>query len=169
MSTDLPTAWASLWFLLPVLAIGLWVAWSDMKFMKIPNTAVLALAGAYLVIGPVAYGFDWSLYLWGIALGGITLVAGFIVATLRMVGAGDAKFAAAMAPFFAQSSPAMVFTLFAGCLLAAFLSHRLMRAVPPIRSATADWESWTNRKFPMGLALSGCIAFYFILGLLASA
>ncbi len=42
----------SLWFLPPVAAIGLWVAWSDMKFMKIPNTAVIALALAYLVIGP---------------------------------------------------------------------------------------------------------------------
>lgn len=166
--TDIPSLWAALWFLPPVTAIGLWVAWSDMKFMKIPNTAVLSLAAVYLVAGPVAFGFDWMLYLWGIGLGLITLVAGFIISTLRLVGAGDAKFAAAMAPFFAQSTPALVFTLFAGCLLAAFAAHRLLRATP-FRSATADWESWTNRKFPMGLALSGCITFYFILGLLISA
>lgn len=164
---DLPSHWSTLWFLLPVLAIGIWVAWSDMKFMKIPNTAVLALAAVFVVVGPIALPFNT--YLWGLALGLITLVVGFIASSLRTVGAGDAKFAAAMAPFFAESSPVLVFTLFAGCLLAAFFAHRLMRLVPPFRAATADWASWTNRKFPMGLALSGTISFYFLLGLLISA
>jgi len=168
MVSDLPSAWTSLWFLPPVAAIGLWVAWSDMKFMKIPNTAVIALALAYLVIGPFAFGFDWTTYLWGIALGLITLLAGFVGASLRAFGAGDAKFAAAMAPYFAGTSPALVFVLFAGCMIGAFAAHRALR-LTPFRSATPDWTSWTHRKFPMGLALSGCLCFYFILGLLNSA
>lgn len=167
LTSDLPTAWTALWFLVPALPIGLWVAWSDMKFMKIPNTAVLALAGAYLVIGPVALGLH--LWLWGIGLGLVTLVIGFLVSSARLVGAGDAKFAAAMAPYFAGSSAPMVMTLFAGCLLAAFVAHRLMRMVPAFRAATPDWQSWTHRKFPMGLALSGTLCFYFLLGLLISA
>ncbi len=165
--SDLPPLWTALWFLVPVLPIGIWVAWSDMKFMKIPNIAVLAMAGAYLVIGPIALGLD--LYLWGIALGLMTLVVGFVASTIRMVGAGDAKFAAAMAPYFAGTSLPMVFILFAGCLLAAFAAHRLMRLIPAYRAATPDWQSWTHRKFPMGLALSGTICFYFLLGLLISA
>jgi len=97
--SDLPSDWTAWWFILPVIAIGLWVAWSDMKFMKIPNTAVLAMAGAFLLIGPLALSFD--LYLWGLGLGVVTLIAGFVASTLRVVGAGDAKFAAAMAPYFA--------------------------------------------------------------------
>ena len=164
---DLPSDWSALWFLLPVLAISIWVAWSDMKFMKIPNTAVLSLAAVFVVIGPIALPFDS--YLWGFALGAITLVAGFIASALRLVGAGDSKFAAAMAPFFAESSPAFVFILFSVCLLAAFCAHRLMRLVTPFRTATADWASWTHRKFPMGLALAGTLSFYFLLGLLISA
>lgn len=164
--SDLPSDWTAWWFILPVAAIGLWVAWSDMKFMKIPNTSVLALAAVFLILGPIALPFQT--WLWGLALGVITLVAGFVISSLRLVGAGDAKFAAAMAPFFAGSSPAFVFTLFAGCLLAAFFAHRLAR-LTPFRTATADWASWTNRKFPMGLALAGTLIFYFLLALLISA
>lgn len=165
--SDFPSLWTALWFLPFVLAIGIWVAWSDMKFMRIPNTSVLALAGVYLVLGPVA--LPLHDYLWGIALGGIVLAAGFVASSVRMIGAGDAKFAAAMAPFFTGSSPAMVFTLFAGCLLAAFAAHRLLRALPAFRTATPDWASWTNVKFPMGLALAGTLIFYFVLALLISA
>lgn len=167
MTSDFPSLATALWLLPPVIVIGLWVAWSDMKFMKIPNTAVLAMAGAFLLIGPLALSFD--LYLWGLGLGVVTLIAGFVASTLRVVGAGDAKFAAAMAPYFAGSSPAMVFTLFAICLLAAFAAHRILRAIPAFRRATPDWASWTNAKFPMGLALSGTIIFYFLIALLISA
>ncbi len=41
----------ALWFLPFVLPIALWVAWSDMKFMKIPNKAVLALVAVFAVVG----------------------------------------------------------------------------------------------------------------------
>lgn len=164
---DLPSLWSAAWFVLPILAIGIWVAWSDMKFMKIPNTAVLTLAAVYLVIGPIALPF--SSWLWGLALGAIMLAVGFVISSLRLVGAGDAKFAAAMAPFFAESSPAFVFILFSVCLLAAFAAHRLMRSIPAFRAASADWASWTHTKFPMGLALSGTLCFYFLLSLLNSA
>ncbi len=37
--------------LLPfALAIGIWVSWSDMKFMKIPNKSVIALLLVWLLI-----------------------------------------------------------------------------------------------------------------------
>ena len=167
LASDLPSAWTALWFLIPVLPVSIWVAWSDMKFMKIPNIAVVTLAAGYAATGPIALPLD--LYLWGFALGAMTLVVGFLLSTARMVGAGDAKFAAAMAPFFAGSNASLVLTLFAGCLIAAFVAHRASRAIPAIRSATPDWISWTHRKFPMGLALSGTISFYFLLPLLTSA
>lgn len=163
----LPPLWTAIWFLIPILPICLWVAWSDLKFMKIPNKAVLTLAAAYLLIGPIALPFQ--LYLWGWALGAAVLVAGFIVTSLGYVGAGDSKFAAAMAPFFIGGDLRLILALFAGCLLAAFATHRLFRAIPAFRGATAEWESWTHKDFPMGLALSGTLSFYFIAALLFSA
>lgn len=147
-----------LWFLPLTIPIAIWVSWSDMKFMKIPNKAVVTLAGVWFVLGwPVA---GLTVWLWGLALLAIVLVIGFLMATGGLVGAGDAKFAAAMAPFFTGSDLRLLCALFAACLLAAFVAHRAARAVPAVRSATADWTSWTHRKFPMGLALAGTLIFY---------
>lgn len=147
-----------LWFLPFTVPIAIWVAWSDMKFMKIPNKSVIALAAVYLVIG--LFVFPLKVYGWGWALFGIVLLIGIIVSALRMVGAGDAKFAAAMAPFFATADIRLVFALFAACLLGALASHRLAKRIPAFRGATPDWVSWTDAKFPMGLALSGTLIFY---------
>lgn len=155
---------ATLAFLPFVLAIGIWVSWSDMKFMKIPNKAVLALAAVWLVVGPVVMPVD--LWLWGWALGAGVLVVTFLATMAGLIGAGDAKFAAAMAPFFVTADLRFVMGLFAACLLGAFVSHRAMRLVTPFRIATADWASWTHKDFPMGLALSGTLIFYLMTPLL---
>jgi len=146
---------AQLAFLPFALAIGIWVSWSDMKFMKIPNKAVMALAAVWVIVGIFVVPLD--LWLWGLALGAATLVVTFLATVAGLIGAGDAKFAAAMAPFFVTADPRFVMALFAACLLGAFVGHRGMRLVTPFRSATADWASWTNKDFPMGLALSGTL------------
>ncbi len=151
-----------LWFLPFTLPIAIWVAWSDMKFMKIPNKAVLALLAVYLLIG--LFVFPLQVWGWGWALAGVVLAVGFVATSAGLMGAGDAKFAAAMAPFFATSDSRVVLALFAACLLGAFTSHRMLRALPPFRAATADWQSWTNKDFPMGLALAGTLIFYPLLG-----
>ncbi|MEF3046329.1 prepilin peptidase [Pseudotabrizicola sp. L79] len=147
-------------------AIGIWVAWSDMKFMKIPNKAVIALflvwLGPGLLAVPLA-GLSLEGWLWGWALAGIVLAIGFVASTLRLVGAGDAKFAAAMAPFFVAADLRLVLALYAACLLGAVVTHRLARYVGPLRAATSDWASWTNKDFPMGLALSGTLIFHLLL------
>lgn len=156
---------ASLVFLPFTLAIGLWVAWSDMRFMKIPNKAVLALVAVWLVIGLLVVAFGGlPLMIWAraLGLGVVALLVLFVANAAGLMGAGDAKFAAAMAPFFILADPRLVMGLLAGCLLGAFAAHRLMRAVPAMRSATPEWQSWTHKKFPMGLALAGMLNFHLI-------
>lgn len=149
---------AALTFLPFAAAIGIWVAWSDMRSMKIPNDAVLALAAAYLVTGPFV--LPLMTYFWGWALCVIVLVFGFVLNAGGALGAGDAKFAAAMAPYFVRSDLRFDLGLCAACLLGAFAAHRLMRAVPAFRGAVPDWASWTHPRFPMGLGLSGMLIFY---------
>jgi prepilin peptidase CpaA len=148
-----------------VLAIAVWVAWSDMATMKIPNKAVLALGGVWLVIGLLLVIFQampLMMWLWGMALAVIFMVAGFVANAAGAMGAGDAKFGAVMAPFFVGADPRLVCALLAACLLGAFAAHRLMRLITPFRAATPHWASWTNKKFPMGLTLAGMLVFYLL-------
>ena len=152
----LPTP-AALTFLPIAATIGIWVSWSDMRSMKIPNYAVLALGAAYLITGPFV--LPLATYGWGFVLCAVVLTAGFVLNAAGVLGAGDAKFAAAMAPYFVLSDLRFVLGLFAACLLGAFAAHRLMRATP-FRAAAPDWASWSNPRFPMGLALSGMLIFY---------
>jgi prepilin peptidase CpaA len=48
------TAATALWFLPFVLPIAIWVSWSDMKFMKIPNRSVVSLVAVFFAVGLVA-------------------------------------------------------------------------------------------------------------------
>ena len=123
--------------------------------MKIPNKAVLALWLVWAFPGVLVVPFHAWLLGWGLAAA--ALVAGFIANAAGLMGAGDAKFAAAMAPFFVGADPRLVLGLVSSCLLGAFAAHRLARLVPAIRRAAPDWESWTHDDFPMGLALSGML------------
>ena len=148
----------ALWFLPFALPIAIWVSWSDMKFMKIPNKSVIALAAVWLIVGFfVMERPDW---LWGFAFLAIALVIGFGANMISLIGAGDAKFAAAMAPFFVVADWRYALGLFTVCLLAAFVIHRVARRIPALKSLTTTWVSWTNKDFPMGLALSGTLIFY---------
>ncbi|MCU0907812.1 MAG: prepilin peptidase [Rhodobacteraceae bacterium] len=152
----------ALWFLLPALPICLWATWSDLATMKIPNRAVLALVAVFAVVGLIVlplpdYGWRWV----GLA---VVLVAGFVLSSLGLLGAGDAKFAAAMAPFVAPTDAGRFLMLLAAVTVAAFLLHRTARAMPVVRERTAHWVSWTRgRQFPMGLALGPALAFYLAL------
>jgi prepilin peptidase CpaA len=162
----------ALWFLPLVLPICVWVALSDLRQMRIPNTSVLALTGVFLVIGLVlVFGLGvWTIetYLWRLAALGVVLVIGFVITSLGLVGAGDAKFAAAMAPFVAPGDGVFFLLLFALVLIGSWLMHRIAGRIPVFRRATADWASWDQGKlFPMGVALAGALAIYLALGISA--
>lgn len=164
MTLDLATPAIAAWCFLPVaLPISLWVAWSDLKFMKIPNLAVAALMLIFVLIGPFV--FSGSEYLWRLAQMGILLVIGFLASTARLFGAGDAKFAAAMAPFIAVADLQLFLPLFAATLLGGLMAHRGLKYIKRFRASTSDWVSWQRRDYPMGLSLAGALCLY--LGLAA--
>lgn len=156
---------AALVLLIATLPICAWVVFTDLKFMKIRNVAVLALIGVFAVVGlavlpPEIWAWRW-LHL------PVVLGIGLLLNIAAGVGMGDVKFAAAAAPFFAiqPSHVWLMIVLLQACLLAAFTTHRIARAIPAVRAATPDWVSWGHRKFPFGLVLVGTLEGY--LGTLA--
>ena len=154
----------ALWFLPFAAPICLYVAWSDLARMKIPNKAVLALLAVFALVGPLAlplgeYGLRW-LHVAAV------LLLGFVANALGVLGAGDAKFAAAMAPFIARPDLGGFAVVFAVTLLAALAVHRGARAVPRLRNLAPDWESWQRSDdFPLGLALGPSLVVHLVLSL----
>jgi prepilin peptidase CpaA len=147
-----------------VLPVALWVAWSDMKFMRIPNAAVLSLVAVFATVGLAALPLE--IWAWRWTHLAVVLGIGFAAHAAGAVGGGDAKFAAAMAPFFATADLRFALALFAACILGAFACHRAARALAPVRALAGDWRSWTHPGFPMGLALSGTLVLYLAAALL---
>ncbi|MFK7836578.1 MAG: prepilin peptidase [Sulfitobacter sp.] len=157
----------AMWFLPFVLPICLYVAFTDMAQMKITNQAVIALALVFVALG--IFLFPFAEYLWRIAAMVIVLVLGIVLNAAGALGAGDAKFAAAAAPFIALGDLRLLMALFMATLLAAAVAHRGAKYTP-LRNIAPHWESWSRgKKFPMGLALGPCLAIYLILGALYGA
>ncbi|WP_151719958.1 A24 family peptidase [Gemmobacter serpentinus] len=153
------------WLLPFCVPLAIWIAITDMRRMKIPNIATLAMIAVYAVIGFVI--FPLETWLWGWLVMAIAMVIGFLGNAIGLFGAGDAKFGAAMAPIFITGDLRLILTLICGAMFAALVVHRIARAIPAVRRATPDWESWTRKDFPFGLALAGTLIFYLLAAILA--
>lgn len=152
---------AALWFLPFVLPICFYVAFTDMREMRITNQAVIALAVVFLIVGLIAL----PLPVYGMRLVHLVavLVVGIVLNAAGAVGAGDAKFAAAAAPFIALGDLPLLLLIFSANLLAAFFTHKLAKH-SPLRRVAPDWASWDRGwDFPMGLSLGGTLAIYLTL------
>lgn len=156
----------ALWLLPFCVPLGLWIALSDMRRMKIPNMATVAMIAIYAVVGFFIFPLEtWG---WGWLVMLIAMVIGFLGNAIGLFGAGDAKFGAAMAAIFVTGDVGVVLTLICACMLGALIVHRVARAIPAVRRATPDWESWTRRDFPFGIALAGTLIFYLLAPILAN-
>ena len=167
------TATAAYWLLPAVIPIAFYVSWTDMSSMKIKNKAMMVLFLAFVVLGPFALGL--SDYLRHLIQAPIVLLVGIIFWTLRLMGAGDAKMFAAMAPYFAASDWYLILMVFMAAILAGLVTHSAFRFTP-LRNLAPDWKSWTARSdklrggilgldmtFPKGLILSMTLLYYLYL------
>ncbi len=156
----------ALWFLPLSLPICVWVGLSDLRDMRIPNVAVLALVAVFVVAGLIALPLE--AFLWRFAQLGVVLLAGFLITALGLAGAGDSKFAAALALFVAPGDYLFFLALFSLVVLASYATLRGAARVPAVRRATPHWVSWQrDKQFPMGVALAGALAIYLAMGLSA--
>ena len=151
----------ALWYLPFVMPICLYVAFTDLRDMKIKNGAVVALAGVFLILGPIILPLpDYGMRI--VQMLGV-LVVGIVLNATGAVGAGDAKFVAAASPFVPSADFLIVLMVFCATLLAAFCTHRLAK-LSVLRRQTPHWKSWdSGRDFPMGLALGPSFVLYLLL------
>lgn len=154
------TAQAAYWFLPVVIPIAIYISWNDMRSMKITNVTVTALLICYAILGPFAFGFP--MYLWQWLHFPIALVVCMALWALRLMGAGDAKLIAAMAPMFVVADLELILRIFAASLLGALITHLLFRFTP-LKRPVAEWQSWTaGRYFPKGFPLSMTLVLYLL-------
>lgn len=152
---------AAVWLMLGALPVAAWVIWTDLKSMRIPNKAVLSLIGVYAVIGALT--LPLTVWAWAWLHLAVVLAIGFALNMTGGFGAGDAKFAAAMAPFVAVGDIPLFLFLLSALAVVTFLVHRIARQVPAIVAATPDWTSWQRRDFPFGIALAPALIVYLAL------
>jgi prepilin peptidase CpaA len=159
------TAHQALIFLPFVLPICLWAMVTDLKHMIIKNYAVLALMAGFVVLGPFAF-LTWEAYFWRYAHFAVVLGIGFTLWVSGIgFGAGDAKFAAAIAPFVAADDWAIFLVILSGTGVVGLILHRIAKRMPVIVNATPGWRSWEEKKtFPWGVALATALLFYLTLG-----
>lgn len=170
---------AALWFLPFVLPICFYVAFTDMREMRIKNHAVVALTLVFVIVGLIAVP-PWStgtisgqlgpfpvalpIYVWQLMHIIVVLLIGIILNAAGAMGAGDAKFLAAASAFIWLGDLALILQILAVCSLSAVGAHRLAKHTR-LRTIAPHWESWDRGKqFPMGLALACALATYLILG-----
>lgn len=141
--------------LIPVL---LWIAWSDLARMKIPNMAVLGVLAIFVLVGPLVLSIgDWG---WRLLHFPPVLLLVFLLSQAGVMGAGDAKALAALAPYVALVDALAVLLILAVCMVGGLILHRVARRIGPLRRATPTWESWRDAAFPMGLSISAAMLIY---------
>lgn len=150
---------AALWFLPFVVPVCLWVAWSDLRTMLIPNKAVYTLVAIFALVGLYVFP-TWSDYLWRWSHLVIVLVIGIALNAARLMGAGDAKFMAAAAPLISRGDFFFLLVLFMACLIGGYALHRAAKN-SRLRNLAPGWKSWeTGKRFPMGFPLAMTLVAY---------
>lgn len=149
-------------FLIVTFPIVIWIAWSDLKTMRIPNKANIALFLVFLILGPLLltlpeYGFR-------LLQAAIVLVIAFLANMAGLMGGGDSKLFAALSPFIAIQEATAFFFILALFSLAAVALHRLIPRIKPAFRMIKDWQSFSEKKhFPFGLPLAGSLTGYLAL------
>lgn len=159
-----PALWLAIAAMVPLMAL---CAWYDLRSLRIPNWLVLSVAGVFLLVG--LWGLPFDTFAWRLAQGAAVLVIGFGLFAIGAIGGGDAKMAAALAPFVAARDIASVLILYAVVSLVLLLALRL--AMQLARHRTTGWMAVDQysrpareRVFPMGLIFAITIVLYLLVG-----
>lgn len=131
-------------------ALGLVACWFDIRERRLPNGLVLATLAAG--IGLAAWRGGIEVLPWHLAHLAIALVGGIGLYALRALGAGDAKYYAALAAWFplGEAIKLLMAVSFAGLVLAlGWLAWRRFSGKPAPKKPLDDHD-----KVPFGVAMA---------------
>jgi prepilin peptidase CpaA len=159
-----PALWLAIAAMLPLMSL---CAWYDLKSLRIPNGLVLGVVGVFLIVG--LWGLPFDAFVWRLGQGAAVLLVGFGLFSLGAVGGGDAKMAAALAPFVAAHDIGSVLLLYAVVTMVLLLVLRLTMQMA--RHRTTGWMAIDQyalppreRVFPMGLIFAITTVVYLLAG-----
>lgn len=135
-----------------LVPLMVYMIYSDMKYMKIPNWLSLSVLGVFLATG--SWGLPLEVFVWRLAHGGIVFGLGYLLYRFAegRVGAGDIKLIAAFTPFIPGSHIAFIlmgFAIISFLTLAAFMVARKY-----LHNENSTWKAFAQRSFvPAGVIL----------------
>jgi len=155
-----PALWVTFVAMVPLMVLA---SLSDLKSLKIPNWLVLAVAGVFVVTG--LWGLPLDVFVMRVVTGLGVLCFGFALFSFGAIGGGDAKMAAALAPFVVPGDIARLLLLYA---IITFVMLMVLRLVMQVyRHEETGWHSVDQLKkpprervFPMGLIFGLTITVY---------
>ncbi|MEM1343324.1 MAG: prepilin peptidase [Pseudomonadota bacterium] len=136
-----------------MVPLMLTVAYLDLRYLRIPNWAVLGVVALFLGVG--VWSLPLDVFLWRIAYGVIVLVVGFLLYNVAgsIVGAGDLKLIAALAPFLSGTTIGPYLLTYSLLSIVGLIVRAVvLRFVG--RERNTGWQSIDQRGFfPAGLLL----------------
>lgn len=144
--------------LLPLILLApllLYVGYSDLRYMRIPNWLSLLALALFTVTLPVIGLPEAG---WRLLAAAIVFCLGFIGFAFRMFGGGDAKFLGALILFIPSQSLTLYAYVFSAAMLVGIGILLAARTLPASRESS--WVGIASAgKFPMGIsiAMSGLV------------
>ncbi len=145
--------------LVAMIPLMVYVMWSDLRELRIPNWTVLAVLGVFVVTG--LWGLPFETFLWRLAHGVIFLLIGFSIYAFGRgkIGGGDMKLIAVLVPFVAGAHALFVLLTYVIVTFVALVFHRLVRA--RLKGRQTGWIAFDQKiYFPVGLILGLTILIY---------
>lgn len=145
--------------LVAMTPLMIYVMWSDLKHLRIPNWVVLAVLAIFVVTG--LWGLPLDTFLWRLVHGLAFLVIGFGIFSVAggKVGGGDMKLIAVLVPFVAAADALFVLLVYTVVTFAGLFLHRMIRAY--LRGREIGWRAFDqNIYYPVGLVLGVTILVY---------
>ena len=141
--------------LLPLLLatpLLLWCAWTDFRFMRIRNSAVLVAVAIFVLTVPAV---GWGEAGLRLVAAGLVFAVGFALFAARLMGGGDVKMGSALVLFVPTGTYTLFALLFSLAMMLGIGAMLALRAIPALRRA-GPVSLRAQGTFPMGIAFGLC-------------